>query len=122
MKLPEYRRLTKTDYEDLPEWVDPINRHFELLTTLAHGNATFADNHLAEIRTLEVPHDESFAIELRRLRRNPSGVLVLSTSFFEYYRFTWQMSPTAQRTVDVKILWDTVPSEDPEVTLLFIGG
>ena len=125
MKIQEYRRLTKSDIPEMPEWfetpADAINRQFEALTTLAHGNFTFADNALAEVKKLPIQHDTLTRIELRLLRP-PIGVLVLASSFFEFYRGIWRPSEAFARSIEVKVKWDTVPPAPPTVTLLILGG
>ncbi len=126
MKIQQWKRITKTDIPDLPDWakkiVDPVNRQLEVITTALQAHLTFGDNFAEPPRTLELKHDTVTPIRLKNLKRNPVGVVVLATSFNEYWRMTWEMNATEPLTVDVRIKWDTVPSADPEVTLLFLGG
>lgn len=130
MKIRSYKRITKTDHPDLPEWAERVfdgqNRQLESLTTLAQGNVTFADNFQAEVREVEIPHfpaaGEFVSVQLQVLKRGPVGVIVLNSSFYDFHRIAWQMSPTTPLTVDIKMRWDSVPPENPTVTLLFIGG
>ncbi len=126
MKVESFKRITKTDIPDLPEWAEPIvdeiNSRFDLLTTVLQGFFTLQDNALAEIRTLQMPHDVIVPIELERLRRSPIGVLLLSASLFDYGRLAWKMSDTRSRTIDVKVKYDSVPAEPPDATILVLGG
>lgn len=125
MKISSWKRLTKSQFPDLPDWAEPVidrlNEQIERLTSALSGNWTFEDNALAEVRTLEMPHDTMVTIELQRLRRSPSGVLLLSTSEFDYSRLAWRISETRERSVDVKVRFDTVPTKTPVVTLLVLG-
>ena len=130
MRVPQYKRITKTDHPEMPEWAERVfdgqNRQMESLTTLAQGNVTFGDNFSAEVRTVAIPHfptaSEFVSVELQILKRNPIGVVVLDSSFFEFWKVAWRVSPTSPLTVDVKMKWDSVPDAPPDVTLLFIGA
>jgi len=126
MKVQNWKRITKTDYPDMPEWfsdiADALNRQVERLTLLAQNNITFGDNFAEPPRTIEMADDTTVSIELQALKRNPIGVLVLNPGFYEYFDFTWQMSPNAPLTVDCKIKFTNAPATSPEVTLLFVGA
>lgn len=125
MKISSWKRLTKSDFPDMPEWFEPIldriNEQMGLVTSALSGNLTFEDNFLSEKRTLEIPHDTATSIELQRIRRSPSGVVRLSESEFDYSRVAWRVSETRERSVDVKLRYDVAPTKTPVATLLFLG-
>lgn len=126
MKIQQWKRISKTDFPDMDDTLkkvaDAINRQMEALTTLAQNNITFGDNFAEPPRTVEMADDTTVSIELQKLKRNPIGVVVLNPGFYEYYDFTWEMSPTAPLTVDCKIKFLNAPARNPEVTLLFVGA
>jgi hypothetical protein len=126
MKIQKARRLSKTDYPDVPDWMDPIfqvlNSFFERIVALVQNNITFTDNHLAEKRTFEVQDDTQIAIRLQTMKSKPTGVIVLDPGSFEYYKFTWEPSPTREFTINFKIKYDSTPASNPTVTILIVGG
>ena len=125
MKVENFKLLSRSEHPDMPAWFEKIadqwNRQMETLTRVAQGNATFRDNFLAEVRTLEMAQDTVVPIELQLLRQDPIGVLLLWSSYFDYPRMKARMSETAPMTVDVAVKWDTPPEAVPEVTLVFFG-
>lgn len=122
MRIGQYRRLTLEDHPDVPEeFMQTLNTVLEDMTNALMTGLTFSDNFRAEVRTLQIKHDTTVPIRLQRLTRNPSGVLLLKSTNYDYARLAWQPS-SKDLTVDVKIKWDNAPAVDPTVTLLFIGG
>ena len=125
MKIQKARRLNKTDFPDAPEWIDEIlqilNTQFERWVTLFQNNMTFEDNFRSEIATLDFTDDEEQLVKLNVLKRNPIGVLVLGSNYFEYPRLTWE--PTDNPLlVNVKVKWDVVPDDIVRTTLQFVGN
>lgn len=126
MKASSWKRITKSDHPDAPEWfegvADSLNGHLEMITQILSGNTTFGDNLLAEIRQIDLAHDTVTPVELQRLRRTPLGVILVASSYFDYWRAAWRMSETRRMTIEVKVKWDTPPATPPSVIFLVIGA
>lgn len=127
MNIPNWKRITKSDHQDMPEWfeaiIDLINQQIDILTIMAQGNISASENFFGEVRTLEMPPDTYVPIEMMKLKRNPIGVVYLSSDYEEYPELpVWKMNGEKARTVDVKIKWAVVPATVPMVTFLFLGG
>jgi hypothetical protein len=125
MKVGSFRRYSKEDYKELPPWGEQfftqLNKVLETHNNALSNGLNFADNFRSEVRTLQIPHDTAFQIQLQELSRAPIGAFVLFSDFFEYSKFTWRQTPDTALSVEVKIKWDSTPTKDPTVTLVFIG-
>lgn len=125
MKIQPFKRLSKTDFPDAPDWMEPIfqvlNNYLERNTLLAQGNMTFGDNIKSEKVKLKLKEDTSTTIHLNQLKQTPEGVIVLNADLFDYPKVT--MEPGEEPlTVNVKVTWSTTPTDEVETTLLFIGS
>ena len=124
MKIQNWRRLTRTDYPDVPRWMDKIldaiNRVLENVVRALQNNLSHADNFPEPPRTLKMPHDTVVPIQLQKLKQVPLGVQLVWSDYFDYPRIAAEMHPTRPLTVNVKVKWDTPPDTDPEVTLVFL--
>lgn len=119
-----YRRLTKKDIPEMPEWfervLDHLNQALVDLYEAVGGGLRLSEHLLCEVIQTELPHDVAETVQLHRLSRNPLGGVVLYSSGGAIRDFDW--SPAEEpRTVNVTVTWVTTPSANPEVTLLFFG-
>lgn len=91
MKLPSYKRISREDLKDSPDWVGnllyPINQFFETVYNTLNGQVTYSDNFLSFQKILQFTTDSAYSggtwdvIQFAipdSFRNKVSGVLILS--------------------------------------------
>jgi len=125
VKIVSWRRITKSDHPDIPEWfegiLDLLNRHMELITQSLQGALTFSDNMLAEERQIDVPNGVWTPVEFQLLRRNAKGAILLFSSYHGDGHFDFRMSETRQLTGEIRLTWEVPPPQNPTVRVVFLG-
>jgi len=125
MKLPSWRRITKSDYPDLPEWfeeiADSLNRHLELITEALQTGLTIEENLRAEVRQLAVANGVWTPVEFQVLRRNAKDAILTASSYHGERDFDWRMSETRMLTGEIRIVWAVPPPANPTVRVVFLG-
>lgn len=123
MKIGSFRRFSKEDYADLPDWGEDLfqqlNKVLETFNNALNGGLTFGDNGLAEVVKIDLRHDITTPIKLQRLSRNPDIGLFGGCNYFQYQDFTWENSPDEPLTVNVKVRWENPPDKEVRCVLIF---
>lgn len=123
MKVGGLRRLNAEDFPGLPETVvqilEPINEINASVVSALQGNLTFAENFQAESRTFKVKHNVTQEVELKTLKAKPRFVLA-SPTLYDPFKFAWQVARPG--IVQVKLIFDSAPSAEQEVTFLFLSS
>jgi hypothetical protein len=124
MKIQKARRFNKTDFPDVPDWMDAVfqvlNTQIERIITLVQNNITFADNLRAEVIKVDLRHGETVPIKLNVLKRNPVFGFFGGSNYFSPPEFTWEVADEPL-TVNVNVEWKEPPDDEVRVTLLFVG-
>lgn len=126
MKVKKFKRFTESDYKGIPDWTrrffQQLNNILEEYGNALSGGLTFGDNLRSESVKIDMRHDVLTPIRLKVLKRNPFGMVLIKTNYFEYPDYTWQMSPDRALVAEVKIKWEDPPDKGVRCTFLFLGG
>ena len=125
MKVSNFKRLSRTDNPQIPEWMEPllkvINDQFESITTALQGSLTFDDNFNAEIKEFSLKDNTAVDVKLSRVKGKPRGVILLDRDVFDYHVAAFEILD--EKTVRVKLSFtDTAPLGDVKIRLLVVGG
>lgn len=125
MKIPNFRRFNRGDYptlntDDGERFLEQLNEVLETLISALQGQLSYSDNFNSEQKTLSLSEDTSMVIRLSKLHGDVKDVRVMNPDLYDYVHVAWE--PIMRNEVRVKISFDSAPTEDTEVTLLFLGG
>lgn len=125
MKLPNFRRFNRGDYptfqtSDGERFLDQLNEALETIITALQGQLSFSDNFNCELKTLKFSEDTSVDIRLTKLKGAVQDVRVMNPDLYDYVQVAW--APLSRSEVRVKVSFDSAPTEEIDVTLLFLGG
>jgi hypothetical protein len=122
MKVGSLKRLTPEDYPDIGNEIHPvfttINDNLESVYTALNQRLTFAENFLSEVRAIQLKDSVADQITLKTVK-TPVAVFHSST-LYDYSKLAWRSVKPG--VIEVKIAWDSNPTQEIAVTLLIIGG
>ena len=108
MNVDPYKRVTRQDLGNVPEWVDkildPVQRQLEILSQVMQHNITIADNLASEVRVINVTNGVESEIKLSRLERPPSVVFCGWASLGNITGFSWRV--LEQQKIGVTVTTD----------------
>lgn len=123
MRIPNFRRFTPADYpgfkEDMQKFLEHLNAVLEGIVTPLQGRLDFVNNFNAEAKTLKVEDGVTYRVKLKKLRGHVRQILLERPELNDYVHVAWETVILGE--VDVKVSFDSSPTGDTEITLLFIG-
>jgi hypothetical protein len=113
MRIPNFPKLTREEFQDAPEWFDRLsnvlNAHMDKLTIALQGNVGI-DNKNQELLELEVRKDKTYELTAKKVKGNIIGVSkIYDTSGDTTFRLVATILD--KNKISIRCLWD-----DPEDT------
>lgn len=129
MKLSSYRPVNRSDVPSAPDWVDklrePDTDQIKRITIALQNQLGFSDNFNAEVRELDMVHNEWLTIGLRGLRGKVSGALVIDVDAAEDENVDWwpiRKSVVDLKTIRLKLKFASDPGRAVKVRVLILGS
>jgi len=124
VKIETFEPFDLADYKDAEPWVERflqgLNQTLDRLSTLGQGNITLEDNVQGEIVSLEVAHATNTTIKLQQLKGKPLGAVLIYSGFYEHSTLIWAQGDTEEE-ITFQVKWDSTPSDDVAVRIMFYG-
>lgn len=139
MKIQTYRRKDKAAYSKLQEFLADLAKtpglevpimfdifsgetaQIERLTTLAARKTNFLDQfNYQEIRVL-IEDDTPITLGTKQIKGQPRDVQIKKSSENHFSTRRWDWRPVGDQQIEVRVKWDTAPTERVHVTFSVWG-